>query len=304
MFGRHIDYWLLRPFTHKRNLATEEELDTEFRSEDSLDADAATSRLKDLVARFDGRFPVDGNLRYLDVGCGKGDFVIALVKAGCRMVDGVDVIPRCIDSARLSAKRMGADSHANFYCKDIHCWVPNRPYDVVVSLDALEHISDPDAFLKSLGKLVTSDGLVFLAFGPLFHSRNGDHMWDFFRVPVPWRGALFSEKAILRLRRECFRPGDPAERYQDIVGGLNLMRYSQFLRHVDAAGWEIQHLLLNHQLKRIRLLHAVSNMASRTPWLRDYVTASVCAVLRPQAAEMQDGRSKRKALIRPLPARD
>jgi hypothetical protein len=42
-------------------------------------------------------------------------------------------------------------------------------------------------------------------------------MDSFFRIAIPWRGALFSEEAILRLRRERFRPTERAMTYQAIT---------------------------------------------------------------------------------------
>jgi hypothetical protein len=97
---------------------------------------------------------------------------------------------------------------------------------------------------------------------------------------MPWRGLLFSERAVLRVRRECYRPSDDAERYQDIVGGLNLMRYSEFLRHVRETGWEFAFLDVNPRLRRVPLLHPLSTLLSRIPGIRDYFVFSVYAILR------------------------
>jgi hypothetical protein len=108
----------------------------------------------------------------------------------------------------------------------------------------------------------------------------GDHAHEFFRVPIPWRGVLFSEKVLLRLRREFYRPGEPVERYQDASSGLNLMHFSQFLDHVRLAEWDCEYLTVNAQLKRIPLLFALSNFLARIPGVKDYAAMSVCAALR------------------------
>jgi hypothetical protein len=119
-----------------------------------------------------------------------------------------------------------------------------------------------------------------LAFGPLFHSPLGDHMDGFFRIQIPWRGVVFSEKAILRLRRECYRLTDLADQYQDISGGLNLMRYSKFLEYVDATGWKFKFLRVNPQLRQFPVLYYLSNILIRRPLIRDYFAMSVYAILR------------------------
>lgn len=280
MFGKIIDYWILRPFVHSRKRATEEELNARFVADIPFDTNAATLKFEKLVSRFEGRFPISDKLHYLDIGCGDGGICIALAKSGCEGLTGVDIIPRAIERAKLNAVRMGVESKINFICKDINEWEPDRKYDIVLSYAALEHISRPKMFLQRLSRLVTKDGTVFLAFGPLFHAITGDHLSDFFRVVIPWRGVLFSEKALLRLRSEFFRPGDPVDRFEDTVGGHNRMRYSEFLDYVNEANLDLQYLRVNPQLKRFPLLYHISNMLIKIPRVRDYVPISVYAMLK------------------------
>jgi len=280
MFGNRIDYWLLRPFVHSRNRATEEELNTRFAAGNSFTINAAMSRVEKLVARFEGRFPINNKLRYLDVGCGNGDICIALAKAGCKSLTGVDIMLRNIQCAKSNAAKMKVESKVNFVCKDINNWIQDQKYDVVLSHEALEHIGQPGLFLQSLARLINKDGSVFLAFGPLFHSPLGDHLNGFFRICIPWRGVLFSEKALLRLRREFYRPTDPAESFEEMAGGLNHMRYSQFLAYVNEAGLDLRYLSINPQLRMFPLLHRISNGLVRIPRIRDYVTISVYAMLK------------------------
>ena len=282
MFGERVDYVILRPLAHSRNLATEAELDAG--ADDAmLSMETADARLRKLLDRMEGHCPIDATLHYLDVGCGTGELAIALVRAGCRSVTGIDVIPRNVIVATRNAERVGVSGAATFVAEDIHRWKAPRRYDVVVSHEALEHIDDPRAFLGGIRRLISPHGRAVLAFGPLFHSPLGDHMDGFFRVQIPWRGVLFSEQAILRLRRECYRPTDLAPDYRGIQGGLNRMRYSAFLRFVAQTGWEIEFLSVNPQLGRMPPVQRLSNALLRVPIVRDYVASSVYAVLRPAA---------------------
>jgi hypothetical protein len=149
---------------------------------------------------------------------------------------------------------------------------------VILSHEALEHINAPQKFLRIVADFLAPNGILILAFGPLFHSAFGDHMDGFFRVRMPWRGLIFSEKAILRLRRERFRLTEKADRYHNISGGLNLMRYSEFLNHVKATGWEPSYLCVNPQPKRMRPLYDLSNLLVRIPVVKDYCASSIYAV--------------------------
>jgi SAM-dependent methyltransferase len=280
MFGEKIDYWLLRPLAHSANRATEEELDEQAKDREPADAVAAQRRLEKLLTRFEGNFRIDPTATYLDVGCGYGDLTVTLMRAGAKNVTGVDIVERHIEGARASTQAAGEVFRPNFICADINAWRPDALYDVVISNEALEHIAQPDQFIQNLPHLVKPDGVVLLAFGPMFHSAVGDHLLEFFRFQVPWRGVLFSEKALMRLRREFFRPNDPAERLQDMVAGLNLMRFSEFMAYVNKAGFDMPFLSINPQLKVIPPLHWISECLRRIVVIQDYFVVSVYAMLK------------------------
>jgi SAM-dependent methyltransferase len=280
MLGATLDYFILRGLAHRRNLATEEQLDSLSSKVPTGSFEDATSKFRKLFDRCEGYLPVDHSLRYLDMGCGTGGLTLAFAMLGVRHITGVDFLPRNIERAEAHARQIGAGRGVQFICRDLRAWVPEEKYDVLLSFDALEHIEDPEAFLRKMTDFIAPGGIAILAFGPLFHSPLGDHMWDFFRLQIPWRGVLFSEQAVLRVRRECFRSTDPASNYREIAGGLNLMRYSEFLKHVRDTGWEFDYLAVNTFLKRLPTLQFLSDIVMRFPVIRDYFVHNVYAVLR------------------------
>ncbi|MEJ2540042.1 MAG: class I SAM-dependent methyltransferase [Gemmatimonadota bacterium] len=281
MLGRTIDYWILRALAHDANKATEEELDTVVTPpEPGVVVEQALRRIEDLERIFEGDFPVEPGLRYLDIGCGSGDVAVALGRRGCTSVTGVDVVPRHVEESERLAEAAGVSDAVHFVCCDINEYDPTETFDVVMSFDAFEHIDDPRAALARMAELVAPDGVAVLGFGPLFYHPFGDHMWGFFHIQLPWRGAVFSERALLDVRREFFRPTDPAERLQDIVGGLNLMKYSEFLRYVDETGWTVESLHVNPGSKRFPPLFWASEALRRIPWVRDLVAGHIFTILR------------------------
>jgi SAM-dependent methyltransferase len=280
MLGATLDYLILRGIAHRRNRATEQQLDALSGQVPAGSLEDAVSKCRKLLDRFEGHLPVDPGLSYLDLGCGTGELTLAFAKLGVERITGVDLLPRNIDRARSHAGELRAGEGVRFIRRDLRAWVPDEKYDVLLSFDAFEHIEDPGAFLRKMTEFVVPGGIAVLAFGPLFHSPFGDHMWDFFRLQIPWRGVLFSEQALLRVRRECFRPTDPADRFQKVAGGLNLMRYSEFRSHVRDAGWEFAYLAVNTFLKRLPPLRLVSEMVTSVPGLQDYFVHNVYTVLR------------------------
>jgi len=286
MLGETLDYRILKVFAHHRNIATEEELNSHAGEAAAQTFEAAMPKMHKLMRRFGGYLRVDPAKRYLDMGCGTGELTLALARMGAGQITGVDFVPRSIDTARRHAARMGL-ANASFECCDLHTWNAQHKYDVLLSFDAFEHIEAPGRFLARMKELIAPGGVAVMCFGPLFHSPFGDHMWGFFRLQIPWRGVLFSEQAMLRLRRECFRPTDPARRLREIAGGLNEMRYSEFLEHVRAAGWQFDYLAVNAiDLPLVRLL---SNALARVPVLQDFIAHNVCCVLRPAGPSPQSG---------------
>jgi 2-polyprenyl-3-methyl-5-hydroxy-6-metoxy-1,4-benzoquinol methylase len=282
MFGESVDYQLLRLFAHERNRATEDELDRQ--------AGASGFRLDDARAYlervrgefFDGHLPVDPRLSYLDIGCGMGRLSLGLALAGARDVTGLDIVPRNIEQAQALSELLDPPSRPSFVNIDIHDWKPQRGYDVLFVLGAMEHIHDPRTFLAELPRLLKPEGRAFVSHEP-FQSPIGDHMREFFRVQIPWRGLLFSERAILRLRREFYRPTDPAMRFQDIVGGLNLMSFRQYVRWAHEAGLDFVRHSFNPQLKhqrRFRPLHPISWVLTRIPGVQDYFIVNAYSILR------------------------
>ena len=97
---------------------------------------------------------------------------------------------------------------------------------------------------------------------------------------------------MLRIRREFYRPTDRATRYSEIAGGLNLMRYSEFVDYAKRTGWQFRYHRTN-AFVRNPLLRAINDAVMKTPGLRDYFVHNVYAVM--ERAPVQS--------VRPTPAR-
>jgi len=281
MFGRQVDTRLLRLLTHDRHRKSQEELDHEARNPtfDLASASAYLERVRGVL--FGGDLPVDPALSYLDVGCGMGRLSLGLAQAGVRDVTGIDLVAHNVRAARRLSEQLPHGTAPGFIHADVHDWDPGRRFDVVVVLGAMEHIRDPARFLKRLAGMLAPGGRACVSIEP-FHSPFGDHMRGFFHVPVPWSGLLFSEEAMLEVRRERFRPSDPARTYREIQGGLNQVRYGTWRRSVRDAGLRFRTRHVNPQLRqswRRRPLAAASDLLTAIPGVRDYFVVCEYAVL-------------------------
>jgi ubiquinone/menaquinone biosynthesis C-methylase UbiE len=101
----------------------------------------------------------------LDVGCGPGtitrDFA-ELVSPG--RVVGVDTVPEVIEQARVQ----GAPPNASFDVADVYTLpFADGTFDVAHAHQVLQHLSDPVAALKEMGRVLRPGGIVAV--------RDGDH---------------------------------------------------------------------------------------------------------------------------------
>jgi len=92
---------------------------------------------------------------------------------------------------------------------------------------------------------------------------------------------LFPEPVVMRVRRECYRPDEPAERYEAITGHLSRMTVERFRRHALETGFTLSVLRVNPDKDRFRrgLFRPLNAMINAQPRLRELGAQSLFAVL-------------------------
>ena len=118
------------------------------------------------------RFVVDraqvAGARVLDVGCGGGLLCEAFARAGAN-VTGIDLAPGMVDVAKLHAMEQGlaidyrvADADALVNAGG-GAGTAGVAFDVVTSMEMLEHVPDPGRMMATLARLVRPGGNVFVS---------------------------------------------------------------------------------------------------------------------------------------------
>lgn len=103
------------------------------------------------------RRPLAGK-RAADVGCGAGLLAEPLARLGAD-VTGIDAAPENVAAARHHAEGQGLD--IDYRAGGVE--MLTGPYDLVTSLEVVEHVLDPRGFIGALADALTPDGLLILS---------------------------------------------------------------------------------------------------------------------------------------------
>ena len=102
--------------------------------------------------------PLNGKTA-LDVGCGAGLLCEPLARLGAK-VTGLDAAAENIAVARAHAEPQGlAIDYRNEAIEDF----AGRGFDLVTSLEVIEHVDDPQAFVDGLAATMADDGLMIIS---------------------------------------------------------------------------------------------------------------------------------------------
>ena len=112
----------------------------------------------DLFVSFLGSTPCD---RLLDVGCGTGIYFDMLARQAHR----IDALDLSADMVRVAAEYCQASKldqiHPQAASAD-KIPFPDQTFDVVVSMDLLHHVPDPEAVLAEVYRVLRKDGRFFV----------------------------------------------------------------------------------------------------------------------------------------------
>jgi 2-polyprenyl-3-methyl-5-hydroxy-6-metoxy-1,4-benzoquinol methylase len=222
--------------------------------------------------------------RVLDLGCGLGAKATAVARAGAEEVVGVDFDLEKVHGARSLADRVGARDVRLAVQSGTDLAFGHDRFDVVLLLDVIEHMPDPETVLAECARVLRKGGRVLVSFPP-YRSAWGGHL--FTHVPVPWVHLLFPDREVLDLWREIYSKAVvsgkvrcSAKRAHAIIEAettaalwdCNGMTISRFLDLVDRAPLELKEI-------RFKTLGNLAGFVTRMPKLREFLVTRLMIVL-------------------------
>ncbi|KAJ2749629.1 Hexaprenyldihydroxybenzoate methyltransferase, mitochondrial [Coemansia pectinata] len=100
--------------------------------------------------------------RVVDVGCGGGLASESLARLGMRVL-GVDAAKENVEMARIHAQKDPGLTDLEYVQSTAEQLKEKEAFDVVVSLEVIEHVADPMGFVKSLVDLAKPGASIFIS---------------------------------------------------------------------------------------------------------------------------------------------
>jgi 2-polyprenyl-6-hydroxyphenyl methylase / 3-demethylubiquinone-9 3-methyltransferase len=122
--------------------------------------------VRDRAAERFGRDPrareAFAGLTLLDIGCGGGLIAEPMRRMGFE-VTAVDASSENIGTARAHAEQQGLDIAYRAATVEQMEAEGAGPFDVVLTMEVIEHVADPEAFIRACSRLVKPGGMMIVA---------------------------------------------------------------------------------------------------------------------------------------------
>lgn len=131
-------------------------------------------------------------LQWLDIGCGHGEFLIALDRVSSGQITASGLEPN--GRKREAARRKGLD--VSYFDIDTH----NQKYDIISLLNVYSHLPDPPGFLKSCRNLLNPGGELLIQTGDAA-DLSADEMWR--PMYLPDHLSFATEEIVMAILKRC-----------------------------------------------------------------------------------------------------
>jgi SAM-dependent methyltransferase len=187
-----------------------------------------------------------GASRVLDAATGVGYGAARLTDASGARVVGVDCDARALEIAQRHYARATVD-YVLDDCQTLSNLQMEHGYDAVVSFETIEHLREPDRFLRRVARLLTSEGVLVASTPNRTVAQTERQSWDFHEREYTAGEfvALLDATGFGSIRLFGQRLTRIGELRREVRGEINRLRFNPFAR----IGFGIQRLLRGFRLE-------------------------------------------------------
>ncbi|OFX46450.1 MAG: hypothetical protein A2046_04695 [Bacteroidetes bacterium GWA2_30_7] len=213
------------------------------------------------------------NSNILELGCHLGGVSYCLAEMGAKEVYSTDFagykasaadsnnnsektlieIDNELNTARTEYAKLFKNNSAVKFLNDDICnsKLPESHFDLIISFDVLEHISNTEQAFANISRILKDDGIAIHEYNPFF-SLNGGH--SACTLDFPWGHTRLSESDFLRYVKEI-RPDEENLDMSFYKNGLNRMSIDNLIKISKKNNLEILSLIQFTKEQHIGLLN-------------------------------------------------
>ena len=176
--------------------------------------------------------------KILDSGCGSAGLLLAFANAGAIDLVGIELDPNIY---RLAVLRTSAIGHIHIFQED--AWIlqtSEESFDIVVSNQVIEHVSDYSAYLTTLTRLLKPGGILLIA--------CPNRLWPF---------EAHSNLPFIHYlpRRSARKMASRIECSKFVTKSMRDRARTSLLYETDFSYFYLKKLLLDHDLEVLEMNH-------------------------------------------------
>ena len=231
----------------------------------------------------------------LDLGSGLGGKPIFYAGLGAQTVTAIDIRSGSVRAALHLARERNFPQVQPMIADAAGLPFHDQCFDIVVSVNVLEHVDDLFHTLAESRRVLRPDGLMFFHFPP-FYSPWGAHLEGW--VNFPWPHVFFSDATLIEVARRIeqkrrrnidYIPSAQVDwenaRQLPDLNRTTAAQFVQLIRSLDLTVVEFHMLPFgrHYLVKRGPLgrgVLRVLKMLARLPWLQEVITTKMVFVLK------------------------
>ena len=113
------------------------------------------------------------NTSVLEIGCGEAGNLEPFLDLGCKRVVGIDISEGRIENGKLYHANHPNFKNLELVAEDIYDTKTKEEFDIIISRDVIEHITNQEKFMNRCRDFMKPNGLYFIGFPPWYNPFGG-----------------------------------------------------------------------------------------------------------------------------------